>query len=676
MPTAPVSQGPQVAPGQMPGVMLNPSAASPQAFGAGMGAAIQGQVGGALMQIYREETAKADEIALTNAITDAYKADNRHRYGDGSDGGLPGVALMEGDQLFSNAAKASQAFQKDLSGISERLTPNQRLRFTQGTQGLMRGFESSLAVRIAQERRRRSDEAAGNAIVQIRDTTTQKAALEPDSMGAESLLESAMVTDMTVRSGFARRPSPPGEDVVSTAITQEQYKTTRGVLEQLLVQEKFGQVDALLKDERLNPYIDPNMRSHALAKVKTFKENFGVYESVETAFGKANAAVQVPEYSQRSLEEKTAKTRELSRALLSVEFASDPELRKKALDGLEAQVANDYRAKRLEQAGMTETFANQLLEGRRTLSQIQQLPAYEALSVNQKTQLGLIHNARDAMPPGELEKRNAAVRSYWSTINTSAPEDVKEALAFTPNIQFTAVPSVKELSAQPLVERQKDPTWVFVRYFFPELNVENPGAGQVKQAQETLNGIWPMSPKDVNTVVTIQESVRSDLSKRGDKWDVEVDRLFHKVAKEQMRLLHRDQKGASMEALVAEHYDLLNRSKNTIPSYSDRRAIPSEEDILKISSQLIVEYAKTPRAIIADKMFTLEDLEKAKPETQKKWEDTGYIPIGQISPLWRADIEKKLKPFGRPNERDIERIAFTEWIATKRSLRPTSVIRP
>lgn len=675
MPTAPVSQGPQVAPGQMPGVMLNPSAASPQAFGAGMGAALQGQTGGALMQIFREEKAKADDIALTNAITEAYKADNRHRYGDGSDGGLPGVALMEGDQLFANAAKASQSFQKEISGISERLTPDQRMRFTQSTQGLLRGFESSLAVRIAQERRRRSEEATSNAVTLIRDSTAQKAAMDPDSMGPESLLESALMSELTIRSGLARRPSPPSEDVIATTVTQEQYKTTRSALEQLLVQEKFGQVDALLKDERLTPYIDPNMRSHALAKVKTFKENFGVYQSVETAFGKANAAVQVPEYAQRSLEEKTAKTRELSRALLSVEFADDPELRKKALDGLEAQIANDYRAKRLEQAGMTETFANQLLEGRRTLSQIQQLPAYEALSVNQKAQLGYIHNARDAMAPGELEKRNALVRSYWGTISTSAPEDVKEALAFTPNIQFTAVPDVKELSTQPLVERQKDPAWVFVRYFFPDLNVENPGAGQIKQAQDTLNGIWPMSPKDASTVVTIQESIRNDLSKRGDKWDVEVDRLSHKIAKEQMQLLHPDKKGANMEALIAEHYDLLKRAKNTIPSYNDRRAVPSEEDILKISSQLIVDYAKTPRAII-DKKFTVDDLQKADLATQKKWEDTGYIPIDQISPLWRADIEKSLKPFGKATERDIERVAFTEWLRTKRSLRPTSVIRP
>jgi hypothetical protein len=655
--------------------MLNPGSVSPEAFGAGLARGFQG-LSGLAQQIYQEEQKKSDDIALTDAITGAYKADTRHRYSTGDDGSLPGFAVMEGDQLFSNAAKVSQSFHKDLAGIAEKLTPSQRTRFVQSTQGLMHGFESSMTVRIAQERHRRNAEVTNNAVEYINDSVTQNAARYPDTVDPVAIREAVLITASTIRDGATRDPSRPPVDVVDAKVRDAQYKTTDKVFRSLLTQERMGIAQSLLDDEALTSAISPETRSHAVKIIREHKETSGVFGEAEAAYMKAKEAMLAnPEDRAKTPQLRNETMRARAKALIGVSYAQNSEGRGKALAVVEQLIAQDYRSVMASNEGYTELFAKQLINGDITLAQVQRTREYADLAPNQMGTLGEISALR-TKNPDEVARRHAFVESNWTEM-LSAPSDIKGSFAQISNLQFTAVPDLKHLSGMPLGEREKDPLWPIIRKFAPEMNADFPSAAEVSSSQSKLRNIWPMSVKDQELITKLQNSIRSDIRKEGDNWDNQYAKLAREVTEEQMALVVSGN-GAGARAAraqrIAEHYDLLNRAKAQMPSYEKRDTPPTREQIEALSSQLIVTKATRP-GFFGGTSFTIEQLQKAKPETQKEWSDQGRIPIDQIAPSWRADIEKS---FGvqKFNDALIERAAFRQWEITQKSLRPSSIIRP
>lgn len=680
MPTAPVA-GPQVAPGNMPGPMLNPSAASPQAFGYGLGQAIQ-NTGGALAKIYQEEQEKADNIALTDAVSQAYNRETYYRYNDGKDGKLPGIAVMEGDQLFSNASKAAQNFNNELNGISEKLTPNQRIRFTQATQSMRHGFESTTAVRIAQERHRRSVQVTDNALEGINNNLQLRAAKDSRSLTPEALAEAAIVAEETVKQGLRSMPSVPGDDVIERAAREARYKAIDPVIEIYAREEKFSELAALLKDPSLDNAISPKMRSRASEILKEGNERQGaiqiatdIYQEAITESKKDYNKDQPPEKLELGIY-KYSKDR-INSSLAGEENAKK---RKAALIELDRFFEDDLRVNKMERAQTTEEFANSLINGA-PFASVKNDSRYSGLTLSQKIQLGNIEASRNAPNTAAENDRLSRIKGFWTSIETDAPDNVKEAVAGWRGMTSSEVPSVESMLSRisnPGLMRDRE--WIVASHLVPELAAALKGSLSDEdklEIQKKLTYLWPAGTKDRELLNGIQENLRKEISSGQNKWDINYDRLAEKVSQDYVDSIYFDKKSFEKKALAAELAKDLRLSKST---QGEDKNIPfTEEQMQKLASVLSVNKVKKSSSFFA-KTLTIDQILDLDPKEQAAIQKEGRIDYDIMQPSFIRQAKEQAAIFKKPGvpvtKDDIEKAAFTLWLRQKSAARGSSVFKP
>ena len=673
-----------MAPGNMPGPMLNPSAASPQAFGYGLGQAIQQSAGGALAKVYQEEQEKADNIALTDAISQAYNRETYYRYNDGKDGKLPGVAVMEGDQLFSNASKVAQNFNNELNGISENLTPNQRLRFTQATQSIRHGFESTTAVRIAQERHRRSIQVTDNALEGINNNLQLRAAKDPKSLTPEALQEAAVVADMTMRQGLNSMPSPPPKDVLDRSAREARYKAIDPVIEIYLREEKFSELNAILKDTNLDDSISPKMRARAMEIVKEGNERQGaiqfatdIYQEAITESKKDYNQGQPPEKLELGIY-KYSKER-INSALAGEENAKK---RRAALGEIDRIFEDDLRVSKMERSQTTEEFANSLLKGAPIASIIND-SRYPGLTLSQKMQLGSIEASRGAPNTAAENDRLSRIKGFWTSIETDAPDNVKEALAGWRGIVSSEVPNVESLLSRignPVLMRDRE--WIVASHLVPQLADAAKGVQlsdkDKQEIQKQLVYMWPSGQKDRELLNGVQENLRKEIASGQSKWDINFDRLAEKVSQDYVDSIYLDKKPFEKKALAAELAKDLRLSKST--QAEDKNVPYTEEQMQRLASDLSVNKA-TKGSGFFSKQYTIDQILDLEPSSQeyKDIQKEGRIPYDTMQPSFvrqAREYVKAIRP-GKPVEKkDIEAAAFTLWLRQKSAARSGQIFRP
>lgn len=672
-----------MAPGNMPGPMLNPSAASPQAFGYGLGQAIQ-NTGGALAKIYQEEQEKADNIALTDAVSQAYNRETYYRYNDGKDGKLPGIAVMEGDQLFSNASKAAQNFNNELNAISEKLTPNQRIRFTQATQSMRHGFESTTAVRIAQERHRRSIQVTDNALEGINNNLQLRAAKDPKSLTVEALEEAALVAGETIVQGLKSMPSPPPPDVIERSVREGRYKTIDPVIEIFLREEKFNELGALLKNPKLDDAISPKMRSRALEILKEGNERQGaiqiatdIYQEAITESKKDYNQGQPPEKLELGIY-KYSKDR-INSSLAGEENAKK---RKAALIELDRFFEDDLRVNKMERAQITEEFANQLLKGA-PLASIVNDSRYDGLTLSQKTMLGQIDASKDAPNTAAENDRLSRIRGFWTGIETDAPDNVKEAVASWRGLTSAEVPNIDSLLARTSMPNlTRDREWILSSHLIPQL-AEAVTTRRVfseeerKQMQSQLVLLWPAGTKDREVINQVQENLRKEISSGASKWDVNFDRLAEKVANDYVDSIYAGKKTFEKKALAAELAKDLRLSKST--QVEDRNVPFTEEQMQKLASVLSVDKVKKSSGFFA-KTLTIDQILDLDQKEQDAIKKEGRIDYNIMQPSFIRQAKEFAKATAKPGavitKDDIEKAAFALWLRQKSAARGTNIFRP
>lgn len=671
MPTAPVA-GPQVAPGNMPGPMLNPSAATPEAFGAGLGRSIQ-QVGGALQQIYREEQEKADNLALTNAVSQAYKADAKHRYSDGADGGLPGIAVMQGDQLFANAAKVSQSFQNELNGISEKLTPNQRMRFTQATQSMRGSFESSVAVRIAQERHRRADEVSRTSVNTISDYFQQRSAQNPAETTADSVLEAATAIGSAIELGAQSQPSPLPKDVLDERIREETYRALDPVIEGLLKSGRHAQAQELLKDKRLSNVFSPRMRAHAEERVREHAINDVGILAAEKVY--AEGVDQSKKYgADLSPEQATAAVRRYALERIEMELPGEQNAKQRAVARakVDAMADEEYQIGRFERAGMMDALTKEMFEGKQ-FDQIKEDFRWRMLSSDQQIRLGQIAATINAPSTEAQAQRLENIKAAWG--RETAPEGVKQAIAQWQYIHASGVPDVKRMieRAQP-----NSPEVIIAQHLVPGIgNLSSASTAQeIKAAQDALNYFWPQSAKEMQVIIETQQKFQKDLSSVG-AWDVQYEQQIRKIANEYAYQIPPKQRDKFKTELVIE----LSRSKTSFEQYGTKTAPVPDDTIRQRASELLIRKAKEPGWFGSERTF--EEYLELPEEKAKDFDKVAIIPYASMDATFKQAAREKARAISGgkvPTQSDIERAGYILWKQAKESARPRSAfdspIRP
>jgi hypothetical protein len=678
MPTAPVA-GPQVAPGNMPGPMLNPSAATPEAFGAGIGRSIQ-QVGGVLQQIYREEQEKADNLALTDAVSQAYKADAKHRYSDGADGGLPGIAVMQGDQLFANAAKVSQSFQNELNGISEKLTPNQRMRFTQATQSMRGSFESSVAVRIAQERHRRADEVSRTSVNTISDYFQQRSAQNPAETTADGVLEAATAIGSAIELGAQNQPSPPPKDVLDERIREETYKALDPVIEGLLKSGRHAQAQELLKDKRLSNVFSPKMRAHAEERVREHAINDVGILAAEKVY--AEGVDQSKKYgTDLSPEQSTAAVRRYALERIEMELPGEQNAKQRAVARakIDAMADEEYQIGRFERAGMMDALTKEMFEGKQ-FDRIKEDFRWRMLSSDQQIRLGQIAATINAPSTEAQAQRLETIKAAWG--RETAPEGVKQAISQWQYIHASGVPDVKRMieRAQP-----NSPEAIIAQHLVPGIgNLSSASTAQeIKAAQDALNYFWPQSAKEMQVIIETQQKFQKDLSSEG-AWDAQYDKQIRKIANDYADIKYPNSNQAGQrKQFEAELVMELSRSKTSFDQYGTKTAPVPEEAIRQRASELSVKKASTPGTLWGTTDYSFEELLELPQEKAQAFEKNAFIPYAAMDGTFKKAAREKARAISggkAPTQSDIEKAGYILWRQAKESARPRSAfdspIRP
>jgi hypothetical protein len=152
MPTAPLYNGPQIVPGQLPGGQL--STHVPDMSGIGQGLM---SLGDAALKIYQEEKDRAESLQLSEYKANARRMATDMLYGkydentgefDGS-----GVLTRKGQDLFAYAGQSMQDLDKRLSDMEGSLTsPRVKSVFGQFRNDLLADYDGKLKVHLANER--------------------------------------------------------------------------------------------------------------------------------------------------------------------------------------------------------------------------------------------------------------------------------------------------------------------------------------------------------------------------------------------------------------------------------------------------------------------------------------------------------------------------------------------
>lgn len=668
MPTAPVA-GPQVQPGQMPGPMLNPSAATPEAFGAGIGRAVQ-NVGGALQQIYREEQEKADNLALTDAVSKAYQADTKHRYSDGQDGGMVGISVMQGDDLFANASKVAQSFQNELNGISETLTPNQRLRFTQATQSIRGSFESSMAIRIAQERQKKAEDVSKNAVFSIGNSFEQRAAIDPDSLTPIGLREAIEATKGAVRIKYDNAPAKPTQD----AITLEENKTAQefadNILKGLIGAKRFSQAQAMVDDESLAETFSGAVRSWAIGRVKEHKEQDGsrgigqgIWEDAVALVNGSKDGI-IPEVASV-----TARREALKRLEAALPGEQNAQARAKAKAQIEANADNDFQIRRLEQSAIMDALTKEIINGSATYGSVRNNFRFSQLGADQQARLAEISNALNTPPTEERNTRLANLKAQWES--NAIPSNVKEVIAQWQHIQAASVPNVKELFES---KRQNSADWIIAQWLSPKLKELNSASTDkdFKDRQEEVTFFWPKTAKEIEVVVNAQQALQKELQKQ-DPLQESYAKTANSVAKDKAELMHPKDTKKQKEAAV-KLYDQLLRSRDTVFAENIRKqtAVP-EMELKQLASKIAVDEAAKSRWFV-DKKLSFDEINKLPKAEQEEFIKDAFIPMEKIDANFLAEVLDRLDALKVQNatQKQIEKMAFDLWMNAKQKTRPAT----
>ena len=668
MPTAPVA-GPQVQPGAMPGPMLNPSAATPEAFGAGIGRALQ-NVGGTLQQIYREEQEKADNLALTDAVSKAYQSDTKHRYSDGQDGGMVGISVMQGDQLFANASKVAQSFQNDLNGISEGLNPNQRIRFMQATQSMRASFESSMAIRIAQERQKKAEAVSDNALFTIDRAIGMKATNEPDSVDPISIRETVEAITGAIKQKYDAAPSKPAPEAIELEINKEVSKITDEALKSLIRLKRYEKAMALMDDSKLANAFSAPVKAWAQGQIKEHKEkdgSIGVGQRVwENTLDIVNSSKQALVPEQVSAAAKRAALEEIRKVLPGDENA---EARAKAIRHIESLADNHLQQQRIEQSAIADALYKELINGKR-YAEVRGDFRHDQLSFEQQQRLAAIDQSLHSPSTEAAKQRLGIIKSQWES--NSIPPHVKDVIADWPHIAMSTTPNIKELFD---ADKKTSAEWIIAEWLSPKIKDlnSNSTAQDFKDRQAEVSNFWPKTAEEMAVVTGAKQSFEAE-RKKPDPWLKSLEDTTRTVAKDLAEQAHP----GSFDAKKRKEFEtkLFRELLNTAPAYfgeqKKKQQLVDYQQMRQFGSKMTIDEAVKENLIFRNERHSFRDLAKLKPQELAEFEKKARIPYEKIGADFLAEIYDYADSINepKPTEKKVEEIAYRWWKRSQEKARP------
>lgn len=649
--------------------MLNPSAATPEAFGAGIGRALQ-NVGGTLQQIYREEQEKADNLALTDAVSKAYQSDTKHRYSDGQDGGMVGISVMQGDQLFANASKVAQSFQNDLNGISEGLNPNQRIRFMQATQSMRASFESSMAIRIAQERQKKAEAVSDNALFTIDRAIGMKATNEPDSVDPISIRETVEAITGAIKQKYDAAPSKPAPEAIELEINKEVSKITDEALKSLIRLKRYEKAMALMDDSKLANAFSAPVKAWAQGQIKEHKEkdgSIGVGQRVwENTLDIVNSSKQALVPEQVSAAAKRAALEEIRKVLPGDENA---EARAKAIRHIESLADNHLQQQRIEQSAIADALYKELINGKR-YAEVRGDFRHDQLSFEQQQRLAAIDQSLHSPSTEAAKQRLGIIKSQWES--NSIPPHVKDVIADWPHIAMSTTPNIKELFD---ADKKTSAEWIIAEWLSPKIKDlnSNSTAQDFKDRQAEVSNFWPKTAEEMAVVTGAKQSFEAE-RKKPDPWLKSLEDTTRTVAKDLAEQAHP----GSFDAKKRKEFEtkLFRELLNTAPAYfgeqKKKQQLVDYQQMRQFGSKMTIDEAVKENLIFRNERHSFRDLAKLKPQELAEFEKKARIPYEKIGADFLAEIYDYADSINepKPTEKKVEEIAYRLWKRSQEKARP------
>jgi hypothetical protein len=651
----------------MPGPMLNPSAATPEAFGAGIGRALQ-NVGGTLQQIYREEQEKADNLALTDAVSKAYQSDTKHRYSDGQDGGMVGISVMQGDQLFANASKVAQSFQNDLNGISEGLNPNQRIRFMQATQSMRASFESSMAIRIAQERQKKAEAVSDNALFTIDRAIGMKATNEPDSVDPISIRETVEAITGAIKQKYDAAPSKPAPEAIELEINKEVSKITDEALKSLIRLKRYEKAMALMDDSKLANAFSAPVKAWAQGQIKEHKEkdgSIGVGQRVwENTLDIVNSSKQALVPEQVSAAAKRAALEEIRKVLPGDENA---EARAKAIRHIESLADNHLQQQRTEQSAIADALYKELINGKR-YAEVRGDFRHDQLSFEQQQRLAAIDQSLHSPSTEAAKQRLGIIKSQWES--NSIPPHVKDVIADWPHIAMSTTPNIKELFD---ADKKTSAEWIIAEWLSPKIKDlnSNSTAQDFKDRQAEVSNFWPKTAEEMAVVTGAKQSFEAE-RKKPDPWLKSLEDTTRTVAKDLAEQSHPGDAEKRKEFETKLFRELLNTAPAYFGEQKKKQQLVDYQQMRRFGSKMTIDEAVKENLIFRNERHSFRDLAKLKPQELAEFEKKARIPYEKIGADFLAEIYDYADSINepKPTEKKVEEIAYRLWKRSQEKARP------
>lgn len=143
MPTAPLSNGPQVAPGQFSGGTLSVKPPDLSAIGEGMF-----QLGHGLTKMYQAERQLAEDQQLTQSLSQLREMETADLYDQ-----KEGILQKRGPDLFSTASDRLNSFRERIKGIREGLSSERtKQQFDRASDSIWQGYNRAVQIHLGNER--------------------------------------------------------------------------------------------------------------------------------------------------------------------------------------------------------------------------------------------------------------------------------------------------------------------------------------------------------------------------------------------------------------------------------------------------------------------------------------------------------------------------------------------